>query len=117
MRVTSAVARKKKKNNLFSKLKGHNQRFQSSYTMGKTLLIKKTRYQFISRKLIKRDRRSLFIVRINAALRKLFDISYSCFMNLMNKSGQIFNRKVLADLCFHDLDSFKILVSPIILSQ
>lgn len=114
MRVTSAVARKRKKNSLFSKLKGHNKRFQSSYTMGKTLLIKKTRYQFISRKLIKRDRRSLFIMRINAAVRQLFDISYSKFMDLMNKSGQIFNRKVLADLCFHDIEAFKLLVTPIV---
>ncbi len=114
MRVTYAVARKRKKNALFSKLKGHNKRFQSSYTMGKTLLIKKTRYQFISRKLIKRDRRSLFIMRINAAVRQLFDISYSKFMELMNKSNHIYNRKVLADLCFNDLDSFKALVSPMI---
>lgn len=117
MRVTSAVPRKSKKNALRAKLKGCNQRFKSSYTMGKTLQIKRTTHQFRSRKLLKRDQRSLFIIRINAALRQLFGISYSKFIGLMNKSETIFNRKVLAHLCFQeDLSAFKAIVSPIVSS-
>lgn len=117
MRVTASVARKSKKNRLFRKLKGHNQIFQASYTMGKTLLVKKSTHQFRSRKLKKRDHRSLFIQRIGAAVRQLFDISYSKFIHIMNNSAHVISRKVLAHLCYTDMDAFKQCVNVIMNSK
>jgi large subunit ribosomal protein L20 len=112
MRVTCSVSRNAKKKRLFRKLKGYNK--QSSYTMGRVLLIKKSTHQFRSRKLLKRDQRSIFIQRINAALRNTLNISYSKFMNLTKSSDVILNRKVLADLCFNDIDGFKAYAKGII---
>jgi large subunit ribosomal protein L20 len=57
----------------------------------------------------KRDFRSLWITRINAACR-LNGISYSAFINLLNKSGIDLNRKVLAELAVHDKEAFAKLV-------
>lgn len=105
MRVTSSVPRNAKKKRLFRKLKGYNK--QSSYTMGRVLLVKRSTHQFRSRKLMKRDHRSIFIQRINAALRSTLNISYSKFMNCLKSSDVILNRKVLADLCFNDISAFK----------
>jgi large subunit ribosomal protein L20 len=49
--------------------------------------------------------RSLWIVRINAASRQ-FDMSYSRFMDGLNKAGIEVDRKVLADLAVHDIAAF-----------
>jgi large subunit ribosomal protein L20 len=57
----------------------------------------------------KRDFRSLWITRINAACR-LNGISYSAFINLLLKSGIDLNRKVLAELAVHDKEAFAKLV-------
>jgi large subunit ribosomal protein L20 len=57
----------------------------------------------------KRDFRSLWITRINAACR-LNGISYSAFINLLSKSGIDLNRKVLAELAVHDKEAFAKLV-------
>jgi large subunit ribosomal protein L20 len=115
MRVTNAVSRKRKKNALFRQLKGCNK--QSSYTMGRVLLIKKSTYQFVARKNKKRDMRSLFIQRMNAALRSELNISYSSFVNMLNSSKNsvdIPNRKVLSHLCFNDIQSFKLYAQNVI---
>ena len=116
MKGRSAVPRHKKKKNLFNKLKGYNQIFKASYTMGKTLLIKKSTHEFRSRKLQKRDKRSLFIQRINAAVRQLFNLSYSKFMYLVSKYNNQLNRKVMAHLCFNDLDAFRSYCESVITS-
>src|SRR5215469_13440108 len=57
----------------------------------------------------KRDFRSLWITRINAACRS-HGISYSAFINRLNKSGITLNRKVLAELAVHDREAFAALV-------
>jgi len=57
----------------------------------------------------KRDFRSLWITRINAACR-LNGISYSAFISLLAKSGIDLNRKVLAELAVHDKEAFAQLV-------
>jgi large subunit ribosomal protein L20 len=61
------------------------------------------------RRLRKRDFRSLWIVRINAAVRAL-GLSYSQFMNNLKKLDIQLNRKVLADMAYHDPGSFSELV-------
>ena len=66
-------------------------------------------YRYIGRKLLKRDMRSLWIQRINAASR-LNGISYSQFMNGLSKKNIQINRKMLADIAVRDAASFKNLV-------
>src|SRR5215831_3339707 len=63
-------------------------------------------YQYTSRKLKKRDFRSLWIVRINAACRELGS-TYSKFIAGLGKAGIELDRKVLADMAVKDPEGFK----------
>jgi large subunit ribosomal protein L20 len=67
------------------------------------------RHGYIGRKHKKRDFRSLWIVRINAAC-KANGISYSKFMNGLKKAGIDLNRKILAELAIVDEGAFRALV-------
>ena len=59
------------------------------------------RYGFVGRRLKKRNFRSLWIVRINAACRGA-DISYSKFISGLKRAGVDLNRKVLAEIAVND---------------
>ena len=67
------------------------------------------RYAFKGRKMRKRDFRSLWITRINAAAR-LNGMSYSTFINGLKKHDVVVNRKILADLAVNDPAAFAKLV-------
>jgi len=70
---------------------------------------KALRYGYVGRRLKKRNFRSLWIVRINAACRAA-DISYSKFINGLKRAGIGLNRKVLADIAVNDSAGFAALV-------
>jgi large subunit ribosomal protein L20 len=70
---------------------------------------KALRYGYVGRKLKKRSFRSLWIVRIGAACRT-HGITYSRFMDGLNKAGLDLNRKVLADIAAQDDAAFAQLV-------
>lgn len=70
---------------------------------------KAQKYGYVGRKRKKRDFRSLWIVRINAACRTNA-ISYSVFMDGMKKAGIELNRKILADIAANDAAAFTALV-------
>lgn len=70
---------------------------------------KALRYGYIGRRLKKRNFRSLWIVRINAACRTA-GISYSKFINGLKRAGIELNRKVLADIAINDAAGFVALV-------
>ena len=67
------------------------------------------RHGYIGRKHKKRDFRSLWVVRINAACRTA-GISYSRFIDGLKKAGVDLNRKVLADIAASDEAGFRALV-------
>ncbi len=71
---------------------------------------KALRYGYVGRRLKKRDFRSLWIVRINAACRAS-DISYSKFIHGLKRAGIELNRKVLADIAINDVTGFSSLVA------
>ncbi len=71
---------------------------------------KSLKFGYVGRKRKKRDFRSLWIVRINAACR-INDISYSVFMNGLKLAGIELNRKVLADMAATDAVAFTALVA------
>jgi len=71
---------------------------------------KALRYGYVGRKRKKRDFRSLWIVRINAACRAC-EISYSVFVDGLKKAGIELNRKMLADIAANDGPAFAALVS------
>ena len=63
------------------------------------------RYAYRDRRTRKRDFRSLWITRINAASRQN-GLSYSALINGLNKAGITLNRKILADLAVSDAAAF-----------
>jgi large subunit ribosomal protein L20 len=71
---------------------------------------KALRYGYVGRRLKKRNFRSLWIVRINAACRGA-DISYSKFVSGLKRAGVELNRKVLADIAVNDSVGFLSLVA------
>ena len=71
---------------------------------------KSLKFGYVGRKRKKRDFRSLWIVRINAACRTN-EISYSVFMNGLKLAGIELNRKVLADMAATDAAAFTALVA------
>jgi len=71
---------------------------------------KALRYGYVGRKRKKRDFRSLWIVRINAACRAN-QISYSVFMDRLKKAGIELNRKILADIAANDAPAFAAIVA------
>lgn len=70
-------------------------------------------YAFAGRKLKKRDKRSLWIQRINAAL-KPCNISYSKFTNLLKKSNVQLDRKVLAEIAANHQGDFNFIVETVL---
>ncbi len=71
-------------------------------------------YAFIGRKLRKRDMRSLWILRITAALKTIGDgLNYSRFMNMAKKANLGLDRKILADIAVSDFESFKTIVQKV----
>ncbi len=71
---------------------------------------KALRYGYVGRRLKKRNFRSLWIVRINAACR-ISDISYSKFISGLKRAGVDLNRKILADIAVNDAAGFSALVA------
>lgn len=67
------------------------------------------RYAYVSRRLLKRDMRKLWIKRINAACH-LNGISYSKFMDGLKKSNIDINRKMLSEIAISDPEAFAKLV-------
>lgn len=71
-------------------------------------------YAFAGRKNRKRDMRSLWIVRISAALKMLDEkLNYSRFINMMKKANVVIDRKILADLAATDFTTFKTVVEKV----
>ncbi len=66
-------------------------------------------YAYMGRRLRKRDLRRLWIIRINAALKK-YNLKYNFFINLLKKKKIELNRKILAHLALKEPEVFKKIV-------
>ena len=111
-RSRNNVASKAKKKKVFKLAKGYFGRRKNVWTVAKNAVEKALQYSYIHRKTKKREIRSLWIQRINAAVR-LSDMSYSDFMDKLKKAKIDLNRKVLADIAMNDPESFKKIVKSV----
>ncbi len=105
MRIKRAVNAVKKRRKIFKLSKGYFGSKSRSYRVARQAVMKSQMYAYIGRRLKKRDFRSLWIARINAAAR-LSGLSYSKFMHGLKVSGIDLNRKVLADMAVNDAAAF-----------
>jgi len=108
-RSKNAVASRARKKRILKQAKGFYGKRKNVYTVAKNVLEKGLTYSYVGRKLKKRDYRSLWIVRINAAVREE-GMKYSEFINKLKVKGIDLDRKVLADLAMNNTESFKQLV-------
>jgi len=79
------------------------------YGVAKESVDKALQYAYKGRKLKKRQARSLWITRINAAVRPL-GLNYSRFINGLQAAGVELDRRALADLAIHDPNAFEAVV-------
>lgn len=82
------------------------------YTVAKNAVEKAGLYAYVGRKLKKRDYRSLWITRINAAVREE-GLTYSVFISKLAAANIDINRKVLADLALNNPAAFKAVVAKV----
>ncbi|HZZ71560.1 MAG TPA: 50S ribosomal protein L20 [Pirellulales bacterium] len=105
MRTTTAPARKKKKNRLFRDVKGFVGARRKLVRTAKETLVRAGVYATRDRRVRKREFRSLWIIRINAAVRER-GLRYSQFIAGLNKANIELDRKVLSDMAIHDPGAF-----------
>ncbi|WP_108623718.1 50S ribosomal protein L20 [Candidatus Similichlamydia epinepheli] len=105
VRITNAVASKRRKKRLRKAAKGFWGDRKNHLRVTKSAVMKAEAYATEHRKLRKRDFRSLWIVRIGIASR-VCGISYSAFIAGLRKIGCDLNRKVLSEMAVHDWDAF-----------
>lgn len=86
-------------------VKGQYGRRKNCFRTAKQAFEKAGQYAYIGRKQKKRNFRSLWIQRINAAAR-INGMTYSVFMNGLNKAGIELDRKVLSEIAIHDPAAF-----------
>ena len=100
-RVKRGVMARRRHKKVLNLAKGYYNARRKVFRVAKQAVIKAQQYAYIGRKQKKRNFRSLWITRINAAARSN-GMSYSRFMNGLLKAGITLDRKVLADIAVHD---------------
>jgi len=104
-RGVTAHARHKK---ILKQAKGYRGARSRVFRVAKQAVIKAGQYAYRDRRQRKRQFRRLWIARINAAAREC-GLSYSRFINGLQKAGIEIDRKVLADLAVFNRDAFAVL--------
>ena len=108
-RGTISHAKHKK---VLKQVKGQYGRRKNTIRIAKQALEKAMQYAYRDRRTKKREFRSLWIQRINAGVRAQ-GITYSKFINGLNKSGIKLDRKVLADIAYNNPEVFKSIVKKV----
>jgi len=104
-RVKGAMRTRKRHRKMLKLAKGYFGAKSKLFKMAKQAVMKSLNYAYNDRRLKKRDFRTLWIPRINAASR-INGLSYSRFISGLKKSGIELNRKVLADMAVNDAAGF-----------
>ena len=111
-RSVNSVASRARRKKILKLAKGYFGRRKNVWTVAKNAVEKAMLYAYRDRKTKKRNFRSLWIARINAAAR-LHGMSYSQFMGKIKANKIELNRKVLADLATNNPHAFKAIVDQL----
>ena len=101
---------RRRRNRILKAAKGFRGKRSSCHAIANEAVQHAWLHMYRSRKQRKRDFRSLWIMRINAAARTL-DMSYSKLMGKLNSTGVQINRKMLAEIAISDPVAFKAIVA------
>lgn len=108
-RSVNSVAKRARRKKILKQAKGYFGRRKNVWTVAKNAVEKGLQYAYRDRRNKKRNFRSLWIMRINAAARQN-GLTYSELVNKLKLNNIEINRKVLADLAMNSPDQFKNLV-------
>ena len=109
-RVKRGVTAKRRHKKVLAQAKGYRGARSRTYKVANQAVAKAGQYAYRDRKNRKRMFRRLWIARINAAAR-MNEMSYSRFIDGLNKAEIKLDRKVLADIAVHDKDAFTVLAT------
>jgi len=105
-RVRRGFKARQRRNKVLKLAKGYHFDRRTKYKHASETVRRALHYAFIGRRLLKRDVRKLWIVRINAGARML-GTSYSQLISSLKKKDITINRKMLSELAIHDFNAFK----------
>ncbi len=108
-RVKRGVTAHAKHKKTLKAAKGFYGRRKNTIRTAKAAVDRAMQYATRDRKVRKREFRALWIQRLNAAVRE-FGLTYSRFIDGLNKAGVEIDRKVLSDLAIHQPEAFKAIV-------
>ena len=108
-RVKGGTIHRARRKKIMDQAKGYFGSKHRLYKSAAEQVMHSGKYAYRDRKQKKRDFRKLWITRINAACRQN-EISYSKFINGLNKAGVVFNRKMLSELAIDNPKAFSDLV-------
>ena len=108
MRIKRGVTAVKKRRKILKAAKGYFGLKSTNYRIARQAVMKSGNYAYVGRRLRKRDMRSLWIARINAAARAN-GLSYSKLMHGLKVAGIELNRKSLAEIAVSDAATFEAL--------
>ena len=108
-RVKRSVTSKAKHKKVFKAVKGQWGRRKNTIRVARQAMEKSMQYAYRDRRAKKRDFKSLWIQRINAGVRAE-GLTYSKFVNGLNKSGIKLDRKILAEIAYDNPEAFKTIV-------
>ena len=111
-RANSSVPRHRRHRKLIKKAKGYFGTRKSNYRTAKDAVQKGLQYAYRDRRQKKRNFRTLWIARINAAVRQ-HGMNYSKFINGLKLKNIELNRKALAHMAVHDPESFNQLIKSL----
>ena len=111
-RSVNAVASRARRKKVLKLAKGNIGSRGNVWTVAKNTVEKGLQYAYAHRQLKKRTFRSLWIMRINAAVRAQ-GMTYSQFIGKLNAKGIALNRKVLADLAMNEPKAFEAIVKAV----
>ena len=111
-RIKRGVTSHAKHKKVLKQVKGQFGRRKNTIRIAKQALEKAMQYAYRDRRAKKREFRSLWIQRINAGVRSE-GLTYSKFINGLNKSGIKLDRKVLAEIAYNDPEAFKSIVKKV----
>lgn len=109
VKAKTSVASRQRKKKILKQAKGQFGQRSRNYSQALRSVIKGLTYSYRDRKVKKREFRSLWIIRLNAACREE-GISYSRFINGLTKAGVAINRKMLSELAIHEPAVFSELI-------
>ena len=108
-RVKRGVTSRAKHKKVLKAVKGQWGRRKNTIRVARQAMEKAMQYAYRDRRNKKRDFKSLWIQRINAGVRAE-GITYSKFINGLNKTGIKIDRKILAEIAYDNPEAFKTIV-------